>query len=96
MRADDRNKPCPFALKPTTGTGTAVEGRFDNVRCVVPMVVMKDPSFISTIGYYSDLSFKARLLRVITRYDLQIFQHAIARRRERIWRKYQRVAFEDD
>ena len=72
------------------------EGRFDNVRCVVPMVVMKDPSFISTIGYYSDLSFKARLLRVITRYDLQILQHAIARRRERIWRKYQRVAFEDD
>ena len=60
------------------------------------MVVMKDPSFTSTIGYYSDLSFKGRLLRVISRYELQILQRAIVRRRERIWRKYRRVAFEDD
>ena len=72
------------------------EGILDNVRCVVPMVVTKSPAFASTIGYNSDLSFKSRLLDVIIRHDLRILQRVIARRRERIWRKYTRIAFEDD
>jgi glycosyl transferase family 25 len=72
------------------------EGTLDGVRCVVPMAVMKDPSFTSTIGYYSDLSFKARVLHVIAKHNFRILQRAVARRREHIWRKYQRVAFADD
>jgi glycosyl transferase, family 25 len=86
----------PIRAKADDWDGHCREGRLDNVRCVVPIVVMKDPTFTSTIGYYSDLSFKARLLQVIARYDLQLLKGVVVRRRERIWRKYQRISFEDD
>jgi glycosyl transferase family 25 len=72
------------------------EGILENVRCVVPMVATKDSAFASTIGYYSEFSFKARMLQVIAKHDLRILQRVVARRRERIWRKYTRIAFEDD
>jgi glycosyl transferase family 25 len=72
------------------------EGILDKVRCVVPMVVTKNPTFASTIGYYSELSFKARMLEVIAKHNLQVLEHVVTRRRERIWRKYTRIAFEDD
>ena len=72
------------------------EGIIDRLRCVVPLVVTKDPAFGSTIGYYSDASLKARLPGVIMQHNLQIFQRAVAYRRKRIWRRYTRVEFVND
>jgi glycosyl transferase, family 25 len=68
----------------------------DNIRCIVPLAIMKDPSFASTIGYYSDVSLKARLLGFITRHELRTVQRAIVRRRERIWRRYAQVELVDE
>lgn len=72
------------------------EGIIDRLRCVVPLVVTKDPAFGSTIGYYSDASLKARFLGVIMQHNLRIFQRAVAYRRKRIWRRYTRVEFVND
>lgn len=71
------------------------EGMLDMVHCVIPMAVMKDPSFESTIDYNLDVSVKARLLRVITRYGPACLNKAISRRRQRIWRKYTRAELVD-
>ena len=71
------------------------EGMIDRLRCVVPLAVVKDPSFRSTIGYYADDSIKARTLKFASRLNLQVLERAVARRRERIWRKYTRVEFVD-
>ena len=72
------------------------DGMIDRLRCVVPLAVEKDPRFGSTIGYYSDTSFKARTLMFVSRLNLQIFERAVALRRERIWRKYTRVEYVDE
>ncbi len=72
------------------------EGMIDGLRCVVPLAIMKDPSFGSTIGYHSDASIKARLLKLASRLRLQVVERAVARRRERIWRKYRQVEYVDD
>lgn len=72
------------------------EGMIDRLRCVVPLVVAKDPSFRSTIGYYSDASIKARTLKLASRLHLHVLERAVARRRERIWRKYTRVEYVDE
>ena len=72
------------------------EGIIDRLRCVVPLAVTKDPHFGSTIGYNSDASLKARILAVITRHNLRVFQRIVVRRRERIWRRYTQVEFVDE
>jgi glycosyl transferase family 25 len=73
------------------------EGMIDRLRCVVPLAVVKDPSFRSTIGYYSDASIKARTLRVASQLRLQVLERAVARRRERLWHKYwQQVEYVDE
>jgi glycosyl transferase family 25 len=69
------------------------EGMIDGLRCVVPLAIMKDPSFGSTIGYYSDASVKARLLKLTSGLRLPVLERAVARRRERIWRKYRQVEY---
>ena len=72
------------------------EGMIDRLRCVVPLAVVKDPSFRSTIDYYPEDSIKARTLKFASRLNLQVLEQAVARRRERIWRKYTRVEFVDE
>jgi len=69
------------------------EGVLDRVRCIVPLAVTKTPSFASTIAYDSTGNFKGRLLAMIAFYHLRPLQLAIAYRRKRIWRKYNRVEF---
>jgi glycosyl transferase family 25 len=71
------------------------DGVLDRVRCVVPMAVAKHPGFASTMDYYSRESFKARLIEVVTRYDLRLFHQAITYRRQRIWRKFTQVEIVD-
>ena len=71
------------------------EGVLDRVRCVVPLAVAKNPAFASTMDYYSRGSFKARLIMLITRYDMRLFRQAISYRRQRIWRKFTRVEIVD-
>ena len=70
------------------------EGRIDQLRCVVPLAVVKDPSFGSTIAYSAD-SIKARTLKLASVLNLRVLERAVARRRERIWRKYTRVEYVD-
>ena len=69
------------------------EGIIDRIRCVVPLPIMKNPNFSSTIGYYSDTSAKGRLVGLITRHNLRFLQRVIAFRRKRILRRYTRVSF---
>ena len=69
------------------------ERMIDGLRCVVPLAIMKDPSFGSTIGYYADDSIKARVLKLSSRLKLPVLKRAVARRRERIWRKYRQVEY---
>jgi glycosyl transferase family 25 len=72
------------------------ERMIDGLRCVVPLAIMKDPSFGSTIGYYADDSIKARMLKLSSRLNLPVIERAVARRRERIWRKYRQVEYVDE
>jgi glycosyl transferase family 25 len=71
------------------------EGMIDRLRCVVPLAVVKNPSFGSTIGYYRDDSIKARTLKLASRLNLRVLERAVAHRRERIWRKYTQVEYVD-
>jgi glycosyl transferase family 25 len=72
------------------------EGALDRVRCVVPPAVHKSPGFESTVGYNSGESLKARLLRMIGRYDLRFLQQLVVYRRQRILRKYARAEIVDE
>jgi glycosyl transferase, family 25 len=71
------------------------QGALDRVRCIVPLAVVKDPSFESTIEYHSSASLRARLLKVTTPYELPVIHRAIAYRRQRIWRKFTQVELVD-
>ena len=72
------------------------ERMIDRLRCVVPLAIMKDPSFESTIGYFADDSIKAWTLKLASRFNLLALERAVARRRERIWRKYRQVEYVDE
>jgi hypothetical protein len=72
------------------------EGMIDRLRCVVPLAVVKDPNFGSTIDYYSEASIKARTRKFASRLGLRVIEHAIAQRRARIWRKYTQVEYVDE
>lgn len=67
------------------------EGMLETLHCVLPMPVAKDPRFQSTLMYYPDSSLKARLLGLITRYGVSFLHDAVSRRRQRIWRRYNRI-----
>jgi glycosyl transferase family 25 len=71
------------------------EEALDRLRCVVPPAVVKNPAFASTIDYNSPGSFKARLLAAAMRYDVPLFRQAVAYRRQRIWRKWNRTEVVD-
>ncbi len=72
------------------------EGMLDRVRCVVPVPVTKDPAFPSTMDYHSHRSFKARMLALIERYHLRLLDRAVVYRRQRIWRRFNRVEIVDE
>jgi glycosyl transferase family 25 len=69
------------------------EGTLDRVRCVMPLAVTKNPGFRSTIDYYSRWSLKGRLLGVVA--QVPVFYHAIAHRRQRIFRQWTRTELVD-
>jgi glycosyl transferase family 25 len=93
-RMDER--PLPIWAKADDWAHFYDEGVLDRVRCVVPLAVAKSPDFGSTMGHYSDVSLKARLLATIARYDLRFLRRVVSYRRKRIWRRYTRIEFVDE
>jgi glycosyl transferase, family 25 len=72
------------------------EGTLDRVRCVTPMPVRKNPKLTSTIGSYSlGSGFKARLILPLVRSEIPLLRHALAYRRQRIYRQWGRSELVD-
>lgn len=68
----------------------------DRVRCLVPQPVPKDPSFESTIGFYSlGNGMRARLVGPIVRHKIPFLHQAILYRRQRIMRRWDRTEIVD-
>lgn len=67
------------------------EGAIDRVRCVVPIPVLKNPMFESTIEHASPMQLKARLRRMVVRQP--VVRRALTYRRERIFRRWTRTEF---
>jgi len=66
------------------------------VRCVLPMVVGKNPKFESTIGLYSlGNGVKARLMGPLVRHKIPLLHQAILYRRQRIMRQWDRSEIVD-
>lgn len=70
-------------------------GAIDRLRCVVPMPIEQCPRFGSTIPY-ERWALRARLRTRAQELRLPLLQHALAWRRQRIWRKGTRVEFVDE
>jgi glycosyl transferase, family 25 len=85
----------PVRTKPDDWARFCSEGLLEQVRCVVPNPVTKNPDFSSTIDYNSESGLKSRLLRLIARHDLGFAKRAVSYRRQRIWRRQSRVEFVD-
>jgi glycosyl transferase family 25 len=67
------------------------EGSLDRVRCVVPLPVLKNPKFTSTIGSYSlGSGVRARLATPIMRLNIPLLHQALSYRRQRIFRQWGR------
>lgn len=67
------------------------EGILDRVRCVLPLAVVKNPKFESTIGLYSlGNGVKARLAGPFVRHKVPLVHQAILYRRQRILRQWDR------
>lgn len=72
------------------------EGILDRVRCVLPLAVVKDHKFESTIGLYSlGNGVKARLVRPLVRYKIPLLHQLILYRRQRILRHMDRAEVVD-
>lgn len=71
------------------------EGMLDRVRCVVPLAVTKSPLFGSTIERHRPRSMTALTLSLLTRHDPGFCRKIIAYRRQRIWRRWNRVQIVD-
>jgi len=67
------------------------EGILDRVRCVAPLVVFKNPKFMSTIGSYSMRSgLKARLVEPLMRRKIPLLHQVLSYRRQRIFHRWNR------
>ena len=86
----------PFQARADDWGHFYTEGALDRVRCVMPLTVSKAPEFASTMDYNSQGSLKARVLRIINRYDLRLLQRVITYRRQRIWQKFTQAEFVDE
>ena len=72
------------------------EGILDRVRCVVPLAVVKNPKFESTIGIYSlGNGIKARLAGPFVRHKIPLLHQVILYRRRRILRLWDRSEIVD-
>lgn len=89
-------KVLPFQARADDWGHFYTEGALDRVRCVMPLTVSKAPEFASTMDYNSQGSVKARVLRIINRYDLRLLQKAITYRRQRIWHKFTQAELVDE
>jgi glycosyl transferase family 25 len=67
------------------------EEALDRVRCVVPLPVLKNPKFTSTVGFYSlGNGTKARVLGPLIRHKIPGLHQVLSRRRGRIYRQWSR------
>lgn len=89
------NSAPPVRTKPDDWARFCSEGLLDQVRCVVPEPVTKNPDFPSTIDYNLESSLKSRLLRLIARHDPGIAERVVSFRRQRIWRRYSGIELVD-
>jgi len=72
------------------------EGALDRVRCVVPLAVLKNPNFISTLGSYAlGNGFRARLALPIMHRKIPLLHQALGYRRQRIYRQRSRSELVD-
>jgi glycosyl transferase family 25 len=72
------------------------EGVLDRVRCVVPLPVLKNPNFTSTVGSYSlGNGLKARVVWPLVRHKVPILHQALSYRRQRIYRQWGRSELVD-
>ena len=72
------------------------EGLLDRVRCVVPLPIIKNPKFTSTIGSYSlGSSVRGRLAGPLVRRKIPLLHQALSYRRQRIFRQWNRSEFVD-
>lgn len=72
------------------------EGVLDRVRCVLPIAVVKNSKFESTIGLYSmGNGVKARLVEPFVRHKIPPFHQVILYRRQRIMRQMERSEIVD-
>lgn len=85
----------PVRTKPDDWAHFYSEGLLDQVRCVVPEPVTKNPGFSSTIDYNSESGLKSRLLGLIARHDVGIAKRAVSYRRQRIWRRNAEIELAD-
>jgi glycosyl transferase, family 25 len=72
------------------------EGILDRVRCVVPLAVLKDPKFTSTIGSYSlGDGVRARLIAPLINRKIPLLHQVLSYRRRRILRQWGRSVLVD-
>jgi glycosyl transferase, family 25 len=72
------------------------EGVLDRVRCVMPLPVLKDPKFASTIGSYSlGDGARARLVGPLVNRNIPLLHQALSYRRQRIHRQWHRSELVD-
>lgn len=72
------------------------EGMLDRVRCVMPLPVLKNARFTSTIGSYSlGESLAARLVGPLVNAKVPILHQALSYRRQRIYHQWARSEFVD-
>lgn len=72
------------------------EGILDRVRCVLPLAVVKNPKFESTIGLYSlGNGVKARLVGPFVLHKIPLLHQVILYRRQRIVRQWERSEIVD-
>jgi glycosyl transferase, family 25 len=72
------------------------EGILDRVRCVLPLSVVKNPKFESTIGLYSlGNGVKGRLVKPFVRHKVPLLHQVILYRRQRILQEWDRSEIVD-
>jgi glycosyl transferase family 25 len=72
------------------------ENTLDRVRCVLPLPVLKQPKFASTIGSYSLRNgLRARLARPLVSRKIPVLHQALTYRRQRIYRQWSRSEIVD-
>jgi hypothetical protein len=72
------------------------EGILDRVRCVLPLAVVKNPKFESTIGLYSlGNGLKGRLVKPLVHHKIPLLHQMILYRRQRILRRWDRSEIVD-